>query len=179
MGQTGLWIFMVLSIPVLSLLIKRKGRWLRYAIAAGYVITLTGGLVTFAIQLTNVATPQLSYFINSDDARFSQQYWNTMAAGDMVLDRIPERSVTIFGRSPRAYTWIYISSALPEWSALINNPDPVQVARAGYHYIYMDDAWWDKLSTQGKEFLQQPCVHLVKAMGDKTWRQLLDVAACK
>jgi hypothetical protein len=179
LGQTGLWIFMILSIPVLSLLIKRRGRRMRYAIAIAYAITLVGGLVTFAIQLTVIPTPQLSYFINSVDARFSQLYWNTMAPGDMVLDRIPERSVTIFGRSPRAYTWIYISSALPEWSALINNPDPVKVARAGYRYIYMDNVWWDKLSTQGKKFLQQPCVHLVKELGDNTWSRLLDVEACK
>jgi hypothetical protein len=177
LAQSALWIFLCLSVPMLSLAYQNKGRVVRYAIIVGYVVATFGGLVTFAIQLTSTVNPQLSYFITAVDASFSREYWNRLSPGDHVLDWKPERSVTIFGSSPQAYYWFY--NPLPEWKALADHPDPIQVARAGYRYIYMDDLWWDNLSADLRKALQQPCVRVAGSFGDTDWRRLLDVQACR
>jgi hypothetical protein len=172
--STALWISLCLSLPVLSLAFRKKNRLVQYGITAGYLITVFGAVVMFAVMLTTTVNPQLSTFIDGTDARFSQLYWNRLGQNARILDWIPERATTIFGRSPKAHSSIYV--ALPSWSALIANPDPVAVANAGYQYIYMDPIWWNRLHATSQQALQATCVKTVKTIEEKT---LLDVSGCR
>jgi hypothetical protein len=172
--STGLWISLCLSLPVLFLAFRRKNRLVRYAITAGYFTTILGAVVIFGVMLTTTVNPQLSNFIDDTDAQFSQLYWNRLGQDDRILDWKPERATTIFGRSPKAYADLFVP--MPAWNALIDNPDPAAVARAGYRYIYMDKLWWGRLSARIQEALQGSCVQTVSTLGEK---RLLDVGGCR
>ena len=111
---------------------------------------------------------------------FAVDYWNRLPSGTQVLDRVPERSVTIFGQITRASAGIY--EPLPEWQALIADPNPGRIASAGYDYVYMDQTWWDGLTQSQHEYYQQPCVDILdqREQDDKKeFRMLIDVSACK
>ncbi len=79
--------------------------------------------------------------------------WNTLAPGALVLDRIPYRAVTLFGRSTRSSptSGPVDFSTYPEWNALITDPNPGKVALAGSRYIYLDNTWWDQLNSGQKD----------------------------
>jgi hypothetical protein len=175
--QTSLWVFMCLAIPVIYLLLRRRNQLLRAVVVSGYIAAVFGGLVTFAVQMTAAVNPQLSYYITGTDAGFSRQFWNQLGEDERVLDRIPERAAALFARSPQSSSDIY--TLLPEYTSLINDPDPARVVQAGFRYIYMDKTWWEKLSPELRQSLQQSCVQELAASGEVDWRKLLDVKACR
>ena len=150
----------------------------------GFRLSIIGGIVIFAALFTSVTTPQLSYFINAQDGRMSAQEWNKLAPGALVMDRVPYRAVTLFGRMTRSSptSGPVDFSTYPEWKALIKDPDPVAVAAAGFRYIYLDDSWWEELDSVQRDALDQACVQIVQEMGDPSstdWRRLLDVSRCE
>jgi hypothetical protein len=97
-----------------------------------------------------------------------------------VLDRIPERSVTLFGRLIRANSGIY--EPLPEYEALLINPDPVDIADAGFDYVYMDKVWWDRLTPAQQVNFEQPCIDVMdqrEQAGKDNYRLLVNVSGCR
>ena len=180
----GLQIFLILSVPALVLFVKQGKAWLRDMVLVGFGLSITGGLVTFAMLYSAITTPQLAYFIDAQDARMSSQAWNQLKPAAWVLDRIPYRSVTLFGRSTRSSptSGPVDFSTYPEWKALTKDPQPGDVAAAGFQYIYMDSTWWNQLTPEQQSSLHQNCVKIVQETGDVTtenFRQLLDVSQCK
>ncbi len=177
--QTSLWVWLVLGFPLLWFAFRRSGSFLRHTIGIGYGLTVFAGIVLFAVQFLAIGTPQISYFITNADAVTSRLYWDRLPKGAQVLDSNPERGVTVFGRASRARPWFY--DPYPDWQALIANPDPAAVARAGYSYIYIGPAWMNKLSEQQVAAFNQPCVKLIydnKVKGNEN-RRLYDVTLCK
>jgi hypothetical protein len=139
------------------------------------------GVVTFSVQLTTATEPQMAYFIDNVDAAFTRAYWNRLEPGAQVLDHIQYRAGTVLGRAARANQSIF--ETLPEWDALIKNPDPRLVARAGYAYIYMDNDWWQQVPSQTWSLFTLPCVKEVALKSDPAnpkgnYRVLWDVRAC-
>jgi hypothetical protein len=152
----------------------------RLGLMIGYVMMVLGGMMIFRAQLSSIRHEELSYFINDLDASYTADYWDKLPKGTQVLDRIAERSVTIFGRISRANSGIY--DPLPEWEALITNPDPTLIADAGYDYVYMDKEWWDSLAPAQQANLQQPCIDIVDERtqnGGKDYRILIKVSSCR
>jgi hypothetical protein len=177
--QTSLWIWLVLGFPLLWFGFRKAGSFIRFLIGTGYGLTVFAGIVLFAIQVLAIGTPQLSYFITPADAATTRLYWDRLPKSAQVLDSNPERSVTIFGRASRARPWFYVP--YPDWQALIANPDPSTVARAGYSYIYIVPGWMKTLTEQQQSAFKQPCVSLVydnHHKGDEN-RLLYDVSKCK
>ena len=133
----------------------------------------------FAIQLSAIPAPQLSYYINITDAQLSRQLWDRLPANSLVFDRQPSRSVTLFGQPTVAFEDVY--KPLPQWSKLVNNPNPDTIAQAGYAFVYVDRDWWEQMTSDQHAAFQQPCVKTfaqqVPADGD--FRRLLDVRTCK
>jgi hypothetical protein len=176
----GLQTFLIVSVPALVYFLKCGKAWSKGLIIWGYGISIMSGIVIFAILFTAITTPQITFFMDSQDARMSSLGWNQIKSGSWVLDRIPYRAVTIYGRSSRSSRPDF--SAYPEWGTLIENPDPGSVAAAGYGYIYMDNTWWNALTPEQQGSLNQNCVKIVQEMRDENsdnWRHLLDVSGCK
>jgi hypothetical protein len=180
----GLQTFLIISIPTLSYFIKNKGANWRGLILGASGASAIGGVVIFAILFTSIPTPQFTYFIDSLDARMSYQGWNRLEAGSQVLDRIPYRAVTLYGHmshsSPASGPVDF--STYPEWKGLIDNPNPGAAVRSGYDYIYMDNTWWQELTSAQQAALLKGCVKVFYETSDpdnENWRRLLNVSACK
>jgi hypothetical protein len=114
------------------------------------------------------------------DASYSADYWNKLPADSQVLDRIPERSATIFGRISRSKAGIY--EPLSQWEELIYHPLPAQIAASGYDYVYMDRVWWDNLTYAQQLAFLHPCIDIMderKQDVSSDYRLLVNVSACK
>lgn len=175
---TAVWLWSLLGFALLWRWLPRARAWSRWAAGFGYAIAVFGGFVLFAVQLMAIQTPTLSYFIRQLDGQFARAYWNRLEPNAQILDSVPERAVTIFGRASRANSDIY--TPLPDWKALVANPEPAVVHHAGYSYIYLDQRWWASLTTDQQQALEGSCVkpieHRTSADGD--FRTLLDVRGC-
>ncbi len=106
------------------------------------------------------------------------QYWNKLDSNAMVFDANPSRSVTVFGRAVKAGTSWYDLN--PEWKSLVALPDPYQLKKAGYDYVYIDEEFWSTENGKNQELLNQPCVKPMESL--KMWpgliRKLLDISKC-
>ena len=179
LSNASLWIWALLGFPLVWQTLRRTPALSRLFLQAGLAITVFAGLVIFAVQLTSIPAPQLTYFVNSNDATLSKSYWDRLPKGAQVFDPIPYRAVTLFGRPARANLDIYES--LPEWLALLASPDPGAIARAGYAFVYVDNEWWWRLQPEQRAAFKQPCVQVYARyrLDDVHFRWLLDVRGCE
>jgi hypothetical protein len=180
MPATGLWTALVLGFPILWRALPRLNSAAKVGLSIGFVVCVLAGVVIFRVQLYAINSPQLAYFIDGLDAGYAVDYWDKLPTGSQVLDRVPERAVTIFGHISRASSGIY--DPLPDWQALIADPNPSRIASAGYDYVYMDRIWWEGLTTPQQAAFQQPCVDIMdqrEQENKKDFRLLIDVSACK
>ena len=180
MPATGLWTSLVLGFPILWMTFPHLKTIFRLGLVIGYIMIVLGGMVIFRSQLNSIPHEELSYYIDDLDASYAIEYWNKLPEGTQVLDRIPERSVTIFGRITRAKSGIY--DPLPDWEALIADPIPTRIATSGYDYVYMDRVWWDSLTPAQQGNFQQSCIDIIdeREQNEGTdYRLLVKVSACR
>jgi hypothetical protein len=180
MPATALWTCLVLGFPILWMAFSHGKMLLRLGLVVGYMMIILPGIVLFWSQLKSIPSLEYSYYIDDLDAAYSDDYWNRLPKETQVLDRIPERSVTIFGRISNTASGIY--DPLPEWEALIANPIPATIAAAGFDYVYMDKVWWDKLSRAQQLIFEAPCVDIIderKDDYDVDYRVLANVSTCR
>jgi hypothetical protein len=180
MPATALWTCLVIGFPLLWMTYLHSKIFTRLGLAFGYILLILGGMVIFASQLRAVSYQELSYYIDDLDAGYSMDYWDKLPVASQVLDRIPERSVTIFGRISRAGSGIY--SHLPEWEALIADPVPARIVSAGFDYVYMDRVWWDNLTPAQRVSFQQPCIDIIEERKQNAgfdYRLLISLIGCR
>ncbi len=180
----ALQVFLIMGIPWMGTILKQGKSWLQGIVLVGSSLSVISGVVVFGILSTAITMPKLSFFIDPLDARMSGAQWDQLRPDSLILDRIPYRAVTLFGRlthsSPPSGAVDF--GTYPEWDALIENPDPVSAARSGYAYIYMEHLWWEELDASQQATYGQPCVILVEEIDDPgsgAWRRLLDISGCK
>jgi hypothetical protein len=175
---TALWLWLVLGLQLFFAALPVLRKSLKNLVVILLCISSVGGIVTFALELTAVTTPQFSYFIDSLDTHIAARYWNELPPGAQVLDWIPYRSVTLFGRPVRAYSDIY--TPLPSWSHLIAHPEVKAIVQAGYRYVYMDSKWWAELDPGVRQTYNDPCVKMVDeiSLKDIEFRRLYDLQTC-
>lgn len=182
---SALFIWLLIGFPLAWLAVQKYASMQKSVLAlqtllvAGYGVVLLAGVVILSVQLIAISHPQLSYFIQENDAQFAKSDWNRLAPGAQVLDRVPYRAVTVFGRGGgNAYLTTY--EPRPEWEKLVNEIDPRKAAQAGYAYIYIDRTWWNGLDPQIREAFQLSCVKKMAEQkrdnGDFRW--LLDIRTC-
>jgi hypothetical protein len=180
MTGAALFLCMVLGYPCAWRIICCGRRVLRIALSGIFAVALFGGLILLGIQMLAIPQPQLTTFVEERDATISSFYWNRLSPGAQILDPRPPRAITLFGLGGgRAYQDFFMP--LPEWQALLEDPDPVKIARYGYSYIYIDQKWWSTLSPQEREPFGKSCVRLVNSNTGKgvNMRRLLDIRDCK
>jgi hypothetical protein len=175
----ALWLGFALAFPVLWLWLVNAHTNYRILAGVGYGVAIFAGLVMLSVELIAIPAPQTTYYLKSREGDFARQYWNRLEQNAQILDSYPERAVLLFGRASYAAEDVYQRS--PTWEALIANPDPANVASAGYSYVYMDQNWWQALSPQIQAAYSQPCVQLVaeKTLSGNQDRKLFNVQACK
>jgi hypothetical protein len=178
MPLTGMWTFLLLGFPLIWCQLKQSALLPKILAGFAYVLIVTAGVVIFMIQLSAIPHPQYTYFIETVDTYTSKDYWNELPADAQVFDSIPHRAVTLFGNSSRAYDTIY--EPMPEWEALVADPNPERLAKAGYDYIYIERAYWGGLSTEQKSSFQNPCVDVMleEHQIDGDYRILMNISAC-
>jgi hypothetical protein len=180
LAAEALKIWMLLGVPYAWLAFQRRGRAVRSTIALAYALTILGGLALLPSQIIAISRPQLSSFIDQTDAVLSRKYWDRLEKDAWILDPAhPYRPMVLFGRGAGpAYETIYYR--LASFEALLKDPDPAAFARAGYDYVYLERASWQRLNRQQRRAFQRPCVQLVaeqkSTSGD--FRRLLDIRAC-
>lgn len=175
----SLWLSFALSFPLLWRWVLNSRQSFRLLAGVGYGVAVYAGVVMLAVELIAIPKPQITYYIRNKEAWFARSYWNRLEKDAQILDSHPERSVVLFGRASFAATDVYKRSSA--WEELIANPDPVKVAAAGYSYVYMDDGWWQNLSSQTHAAYNQPCVYLIDEITftDNAFAKLLNVKTCR
>jgi hypothetical protein len=176
---TALWIWLVLAFPAAAFFYRALRPFWKAAAGLGYSATVLSGVVIFAIQITSVPTPVPTYFIAPMDAKFTREFWNQLEPGAQVLDNIPERAVTIFGRAATTSSDIY--KPLPVWEDMIAAPDPYTLRAFGFSYAYISRAYWDSLSPPSRQQMMDACVKMVHEETDASgdYRKLLDLRSCR
>jgi hypothetical protein len=176
--ETALRTWLLLGIPLIWKVIQRPHTLVRAIISLGFCATILSGVTLFAIELTAIPQPLQSYFIQGQDARLSRNYWDKLEPEAQIFDHFPYRAVTIFGRSARVHG--EFRKPLPEWQNLNENPDPSQIAKSGFYYVYIDELWWWRLKPEQREAFHQPCVTMVDELiyEGGIFRRLLDIRAC-
>jgi hypothetical protein len=175
---TALWIWVLLAFSPLWLRYRKTHRTGRLWLSLGYGSLVFGGIIIFAVQMTAIPAPQLTYFANSTDAQMSSALWNRLPPGALVFDKYPWRAVTLFGQPTVAYVDVY--QALPQWTDLAEHPDPVKIAKAGYDFYYLDFHTWDSMTPGQRSAFRQSCVHTFAEVkpADGDFRRLLDLRPC-
>jgi hypothetical protein len=175
---TALWIWVLVAFPWLWNIGKKARRPGRLMLIGAYGVTVLGGLVIFTASLPAMTSYQFTYFITAKDTYAGALFWDLLPKDAMILDRMPARTVTLFGRAILAGSDIY--TQLPQWEALIANPDPIDAAKAGYTHIYLDQDWWQRLTPEQVEaFTGPPCVHLLKKFEEvEQYSLLYDIHEC-
>ena len=182
LSETALWIWLTLGFPI-----AWRG-WQRWSFprklvgGLAYTATILGGIILLVVELSAISRPQFSYFIEYGDAKISRDYWDRIGPQDRVFDVLPERSVTLFGRSVYASTDVYLDTqtVLPEWANL--RIDPQALLQAGYTYVYVDEKWWGDLPPETRAALEEPCVDevdIIEFGAEGGVRRLLDLRACR
>ena len=176
---TALWIWVLLAFSPLWLRYRKTHRTGRLWLSLGYGSLVFGGVIIFAVQMTAIPAPQLTYFANSTDAQMSSALWNRLPPGALVFDKYPWRAVTLFGQPTVAYVDVY--QALPQWTDLAEHPDPVKIAKAGYDFYYLDFHTWDSMTPGQRSAFRQSCVHTFAEVkpADGDFRRLLDLRPCR
>jgi hypothetical protein len=176
---TGLWLWLILCIPLLWRIAVLRGRLIRDLVMVFFGVSVFGAIIIFGIQMTTMPNPQNTYFINPADARFAKKYYDKFPQGTQILDKTPYRAVTIFGRAVKAYESVY--DPLPGWPELISNPEPAKVLDAGFQYIYMDQNWWATLPKTTRDMLEFGCATYVgePEYYKTTARWLIDLTGCR
>jgi hypothetical protein len=174
----ALWLSYALAFPLLWLWLVNARQRYHLVAGLGYGVAVYAGLVMLAVELIAIPVPQTTYYLKPTESDFARAYWNRLEKNAQILDSKPERAVLLFGRASFAATDVYQHS--PTWETLISNPDPAIVASDGYSYVYMDEAWWQKLSPQIQAAYDQPCVKLIAEMKltSLDFRKLFKVEAC-
>lgn len=180
----GLSAWLLLSIQPLWVIFKRASLWKNISIGIGYAIAIFGGIALFACQTTAIFSPQVSSFVTSMDSRISQTYWNKLTPHVMVFDPIGFRGQTLFGRlSVDAINGFPSSRFVP----YLNAPNPNELQKLGFDYIYFDKRYWDHLSPAYQRGLYTSCTQVMKRLEKynsataelSDFRVLIDIANCK
>jgi hypothetical protein len=172
------------AVPLVWMWLQNRREQLKIATLSIGLVAMVSGLVLFNIQLVAAANPVLPLFISDMDVQMEKRYWDQLPDDAMVFDPDQRRAVTIFGRAADAMiSW----TPKPEWVVLLENPDPYKLSSAGFDYVYFGGEYWENLSLEERQGLQDTCVQMMhevqgyRAPDDfrKDFRRLLDISACK
>jgi hypothetical protein len=175
---TALMVWTVFGLQPLTLFFRDGRSWARMALAGCLLIGMFGGVALLSTQLVAAAKPTRTYFVTPEDSSMADRYWNKLGPQDEVFDPIAFRAVTLFARPTHSYWTLWMPTG--EFGRLVAEGSPQQIAQAGFHYLYMDDSWWLKLSSSQQAGFVDGCAvkfDEVNGPGGK-FRTLYDLQGC-
>jgi len=168
-ASTGLWLWA-----------RHRSEKIKAGVCAFFLVIMLGGVVLFGIQMISVPEKVYSDFLNTLDAHMAKEYWNRLPVDAMVFDPVPYRAPVVFAR-PNTSSYDYFERK-PEWTALVDHPDPYVLHAAGYDYAYVDLEYWEDMGEESQAMLQSSCVVVVQVYEQefpRDFRRLLDLRACE
>jgi len=170
---------LLFAVPVVYYWMKNRKQGIKITIAFLALLSIFGGVVVFGTELSGIQEPRLGLFITEMDVRMMDKYWNKLENGATILDPNIPRAITIFARTGNSSVDFY--EPTQEWEKLIYDPDPVEMAQAGYDYLYYDRDYWETLTAEEQKFLTSSCVTTINEETEWTgdFRILVDISTCQ
>ncbi|HAF60947.1 MAG TPA: hypothetical protein DCK95_01315 [Anaerolineaceae bacterium] len=170
---------LLFAVPVLFFWLQNNRNGRKVLVFMMALITIFGGVVVMGTELSAVQEPQLSLFITDMDVRMMDIYWNRLEKDAVVMDPNIPRAITIFARTGNSSIDFYAPTE--EWQRMVYDPDPHEMAVAGYDYMYYDLEYWKTLTGTEQELLTSQCVIPVNEESDWTgdFRILVDISQCR
>lgn len=159
---------------------KSRADWAKVGSALLLFVSMFGGILLFGLELLSVPQPVYSYYLDTLDARVEEKYWNKLEADALIFDPNASRPAVIFARATDSHKTWYV--AKPEWEGMVSKPDPYQLRAAGFDYIFVGRAEWDRHGDAYEQLINTPCVKLVDEIetNEPTYdfRRLMDIQGC-
>jgi len=170
---------LLFAVPVVFYWIQKRKQGIKITIAILALLSIFGGVVVLGTELSGIQEPELGLFITEMDVRVMDKYWNKLERDATILDPNIPRAITIFARTGNSSVDFY--EPTQEWEKLIYDPDPVEMAQAGYDYLYYDRDYWKTLTVEEQKLLTSSCVTAVNEETEWTgdFRILVDITACQ
>ena len=152
---------------------------------AGLLLMVLGGFVIAGTTLTAASQAVLTEEgINGLDSRVARDAWDLLPPGSEVFDAHTWRATTITGRLTRVVmgNMSYDYAHSPEWEQLKTEPSIEDFVSNGFRYVYIDELWWQSLSSAAHQALSDPCVQVVSEhhyAEQGQFRRLIDLERCK
>jgi hypothetical protein len=172
------WI--ILAVPVLAIMLRRYPLdWLRVAIGSWVTALILGGLVVTGSLNSAIPRAVFSYHIADLDVHMTRLVWDQLPDEALVISAHQWAVVPVTGRLTR--TSVDNTTVLDTWLDDINTSGASDLARGGFDFVYMDEAWWGTMSPENKASFSQECVLLFAEVEDTSrthFRRLYDVGKC-
>jgi hypothetical protein len=122
----------------------------------------------------------LSYHIDDLDAHMTREVWDTLPERALVIGSHEWRTVPVTGRLTRSF--VDNTTVLDSWLHYVKQgSDASDLAGAGFDFVYVDEAWWEKMEPEQKASYSRECVSLVAEVQDTSkthFRRLYNVSSC-
>jgi hypothetical protein len=176
--SAALYVWLLLGLPWFVWRWPRSSGLASAGLATTAAVSCLGGAVLLAVQIAAIPQPQLAFFVSGADARISRDHWNNLPGDGQVLDSQPHRSVTLFGRAVTSHSSLF--QRLPDYDALLQDPDPRTAKNAGFGFVYTDEAWGRSLGDDDWERYDTGCPVLLaeERMSRGRYRRLYSLAEC-
>jgi hypothetical protein len=150
-----------------------SGKWattLKYAGVVVLSLMVFGGIVIAGTTLTAASSPVITRGFTDLDAYTSREVWDELPENSLIFDPSSWRATALTGRLTRSAISSY--KRLPEWEQLRRDPQLADLVDSGYDYVYVDEKWWQKISSEN--------VQVISEQQDQNgeFRRLLDISQC-
>ncbi len=169
------------AVPLLWLWAKEKSETIRTALLGWGLAAALSGLGLLSLQIPAMPNPIYAEFLAPIDAKMYQEHWGRLQPGALVFDTSPQRGPTVLGLHTLSGIH-YGPPTYPEWYELADNPDPFDMNRAGFRYLYLELSYWRKFA----DHFDDSCVVTLGNMQETAsdgrvtaQRMLLDVEQCQ
>ncbi len=169
------------AVPLLWLWAKEKSETIQTALLGWGLAAALSGIGLFSLQIPAMPNPIYAEFIAPIDEKMYQEHWGRLQPGALVFDTSPQRGPTVLGLHTQSGIH-YGPPTYPEWYELADNPDPFDMNRAGFRYLYLELSYWRKFA----DHFDNSCVVTLGDMQEAAsdgrvtaQRVLLDVELCR
>ncbi len=173
--------FQVWTLLLVIFIWDYAGKWattLKYAAVLVLSLMVFGGVVIAGTTLTAASSPVITRGFTDLDAYTSREVWDELPKNSLIFDPSSWRATALTGRLTKSAISSY--ARLPEWEQLRRDPHLDDLIDSGYDYVYIDEKWWQKISSESRDSLSTPCVQvLLEQQGrNDQFRRLLDISQC-